>query len=452
MEWQGLREKVIEETYPEEQELGELRQKYKEISDFIEREFGVATHFAGSASRGTCMKNDGDLDIFILFNKKIDELKLENKGLEIGKKTFRQFEEDFEVDYAEHPYTKGRIDDYEVEIVPCYETDPENIKSSVDRTPHHSEWVKENLTEEERKDAVILKNFLDSKDLYGSSLKTQGFSGYLCEILINHYGGFHELVRSVTDWENEKLIDPENYHDGKLPERLEKKFNEEPLKVIDPVDKERNVASVLSLENYSKFIHLCWRFKRNPRMSFFESEQRNYSEFRIKQELKRRGNFLVLEFGTIEEVDDIVYPQMRKTMRRLKSELKKKEFRIYESGFYVDQSTKIFFELDRELPEIREMEGPKVFHGEEHLSEFTSKYENVFIQENRVVAKTEREFTDAKKFLEAFLSDDLKEKGIPDNVSKKIENYSFEDPMEGDSKWLNYLGEKLCLQHKGENK
>ncbi|PSH01511.1 MAG: tRNA CCA-pyrophosphorylase, partial [Nanohaloarchaea archaeon SW_10_44_10] len=155
MEWKRLREKIIEETYPREQELEELRQKYREISDFIEREFGMATHFAGSASRGTCMKNDGDLDIFILFNEETDELELEDRGLEIGKETFKQFGGDFEVDYAEHPYTKGRIDGYEVEIVPCYDTNPENIKSSVDRTPHHSKWVKENLTEEERKDTVI---------------------------------------------------------------------------------------------------------------------------------------------------------------------------------------------------------------------------------------------------------------------------------------------------------
>ena len=452
MEWKRLREKIIQERYPREKELEELRQKYREISDFIEREFGMATHFAGSASRGTCMKNDGDIDIFILFHEETDDLELENKGLEIGKETFKQFEGDFEVDYAEHPYTKGRIDGYEVEIVPCYDTNPENIKSSVDRTPHHSKWVKENLTEEERKDTVILKNFLDSMDLYGSSLKTQGFSGYLCEILINHYGGFHELLKSVADWEDEKLIDPENQHDGELSERLEKKFSDEPLMVIDPVDEGRNVASVLSLENYSRFIYLCWRFRQNPGMGFFKSEEKSYSEFRIKQELKSRSDFLVLEFGSIEEVDDIVYPQMRKTMRRLNNELEKKEFRIYESGFYIGQKTKIFFELDRELPEMQEMEGPKVFHSEEHLSEFTSKYENVFIKKERMVAKTEREFTDAKRFLEAFLSDDLDEKGIPDNVAEKLENYSFKDPLESDSEWLNYLGEKLHLQDKGGNK
>ncbi|PSG99607.1 MAG: CCA tRNA nucleotidyltransferase [Nanohaloarchaea archaeon SW_4_43_9] len=451
MEWKRLREKIIEGTYPREQELEELRQKYREISDFIEREFGMSTHFAGSASRGTCMKNDGDLDIFILFQEETDDLELENRGLEIGKETFQQFGGDFEVDYAEHPYTKGEIDGYEVEIVPCYGTNPENIKSSVDRTPHHSKWVKENLTEEERKDTVILKNFLDSMDLYGSSLKTQGFSGYLCEILVNHYGGFHELVKSVADWEDEKLIDPENQHNGELSERLEKKFSDEPLKVIDPVDEERNVASVLSLENYSRFIYLCWRFRQNPGMGFFKDEERNYSEFRIKQELKRRSDFLLLEFGSIEEVDDIIYPQMRKTMRRLNNELEKKEFRIYESGFYVDQKTKIFFELDRELPEMREMKGPKVFHSEEHLSEFTSKYENVFIKKDRMFAKTERKFTDAKRFLEAFLSDDLEGKGIPGNVAEKLENYSFKDPLESDSEWLNYLGEKLHLQYEGEN-
>lgn len=452
MDWERLREKVIEETYPEEDELEELAEKYEEISDFIQREFSMKTHFAGSASRRTCMKNDRDLDIFILFDEERDELELENRGLEIGKETFQQFEGEFKVEYAEHPYTKGEIDGYEVEIVPCYDTDPEDIKSSVDRTPHHSRWVKENLEEEERKDVVILKKFLKSSGLYGSSLKVQGFSGYLCEILVHHYGSFQELVRAAVNWTDEAFIDPEDQHGGELPEKLEKKFSDEPLKVIDPVDEERNVASVLSLENYSRFIYLCWQFRQDPGMSFFRSEEKEYSEFQIKQELKKRDDLLVLEFESVEEVDDIVYPQMRKTIGRMESELKKKGFRIYESGFFVGQKTKIFFELDRELPEIEEMKGPKVFHGEEHLSEFTSKYDNVFVKEDRVVAKTEREFTDAKKFLEEFLSSDLEKKGIPGNIADKLEEYKFTDPLERDSEWLNYLGEKLQVQHEGVNK
>lgn len=445
MEWKRLREKVLEENYPESEELEQLRQRYQEIADYIQQEFGIDTHFAGSASRGTCMRADNDIDIFLLFPEKLEETELEDRGLRIGKSVFKEFDGEPKVEYAEHPYTKGSINGYEVEIVPCYDTDPESIKSSVDRTPHHSQWVQDRLDEEQRKDVVILKKFLDSHGLYGSSLKIQGFSGYLCEILVHHYGSFQDLVRSTANWREKQIIDPEEYHE-ELPSKLQDKFESDSLVVIDPVDNQRNVASVLSGENYSRFIFLCWKFRQQPGMQFFKADEKDYTEFEIKQEFDRRGDILVIEFDEIEEVDDIVYPQMRKTMRRITGELRKRDFPVYEHGFYAGDTTRIFLELDRELPDIREKKGPKVFHGEEHLSEFTSKYENVYVKEDRAVAKIEREYTDAREFISDFLEKDLESKGIPKNVADQLEEFSFINPLQGSSEWLNYLGEKLRVK------
>ncbi len=446
MDWQRLREKVLEEVYPTEEELESINKKYQEVSDFIEEEFGVETHFAGSAGRQTCMSGDNDIDIFLLFPDDLDPQELEDRGLEIGKKVFSKFNGDYEIEYAEHPYTKGDINGFELEIVPCYDTEPDSIKSSVDRTPHHSRWVKEHLDEKQREDVVILKKFLNTAGIYGSSLKVEGFSGYLCEILIEEHGSFEELVEEVVGWNSEKVIDPEDHHEDSLPGELVKKFDGEPLKVVDPVDPERNVASVLSLENYAKFIHLCWQFQKEPGMDFFREEEETYREFEIKQEVKKRGDFLVIEFENIDEVDDIVYPQMRKTLGRLEQVLEKRSFRIFESGFNVGKKTRIFFELDQELPEVEELEGPKVFHGEDHMEQFTSKYDNVFIREDRLVAKTEREYVNAKELLKDFLSDDLKAKGIPDRVAEKMKKYSFVGPVQDDGEWLNYLGKKLQVR------
>lgn len=445
MNWKRLREKVLEQNYPGERNLAEIQAKYNEIADFIEDEFGAETHFAGSASRGTCMKHDRDIDLFVLMSPELERQELEDRGLDIGKKTFEHFDGRYEIEYAEHPYTKGEIDGYEVEIVPCYDVPAEEIKSAVDRTPHHSRWIQENLDEEERKDVVLMKKFLSVADLYGSSLKVQGFSGYLCELLVAHYGGFKELVESARDWNEGQVIDPENHHKGELPGKLEKKFQDEPLAVIDPVDPERNVASVMSRENFSRFVFLCWRFEQQPGMSFFKEEEREYTEFEVKQELDRRADMLFIEFETPEEVDDVIYPQMRKAMRRLRSELEKNDFRLYETGFYVGEKTRIFFELDQKLPEIKEQEGPEVFHGPEHLEQFTSKYDNVYIEEDKVVAKITREYTDAKSLLDDFLEDDLRKKGIPEYVAEKMENYRF-CSVEGSDEWLNYLGEKLKVE------
>ncbi|MFB6208645.1 MAG: CCA tRNA nucleotidyltransferase [Candidatus Nanohaloarchaea archaeon] len=451
MKFERLRQKVLEENYPSEQELEEIEQKYREISAFIEKEFDQSTHFAGSAGRATCMKDDRDIDIFVLFPESVDPEELEQRALEIGKKTFKEFDGKHHVEYAEHPYVKGRIDGFKVEIVPCYDTGPESIKSSVDRTPHHTRWTEENLSDRQRKDVVVLKKFLDAGGLYGSSLKVRGFSGYLCEILVSESGSFRQLVEEAASWSEDEVLYPAGYYEEKLPSELEEKFSRDELVVIDPVDPERNVASVLSTENYSKFIYRCWRFQSNPGMNYFRSDETEYSEFEVKQELKRRSDFMLVEFENIDDVDDIVYPQLRKALRRLKSELEEKSFRIYESGFYVGQTTKIFFEMDRKLPEVQEKDGPKVFHGRDHLEQFSSKYSNIYVEEDRIKAKTEREFTDAREFLQHFLKEgDLEKKGVPDRVAEKLEDFSFASPLEGDSEWFNYLGEKLKIQH-GEN-
>ncbi len=447
MDTERLREKVLEKFYPGEEELEETHEKYEKIAGFIKEEFSLETHFAGSSSRKTCMKGDRDIDIFVLFSEDTGRKELENHGLEVGKKVFEEFNGEYRIEYAEHPYTRGEINGHEVEIVPCYDVEKGEIKSAVDRTPHHSRWIDENLSEEQRKDVVMLKVFLRAEEIYGSSLKTRGFSGYLSEVLIAEYGSFENLVEAASSWNETEIIDPEGHHE-RLPQELEEKFENDNLVVIDPVDPDRNVASVLSRENYSRFIYRCWRFRQNPGIHFFEEEEYEYTEFGLKQEIDKRAEFLVLEFENPEDVEDIVYPQMRKAMRRLEQVLGKQDFRIFESGFHIGDKTRIFFEMERELPEIEEIKGPKVFHGEDHLAQFSGKYDNIFVKDDRLYAKVEREYTDAKNLLQDFLEENAEERGIPGKVAENIQDFSFTPPLEGDEKWLKYLAEKLHVEEK----
>ena len=449
MQWNQIRRRAVEKFYPEEEEFDELEEAYEKISEFIEKSSGFETFFAGSAGRKTCMTGDRDVDVFVLFPEELERRELEQKGLEIGRKTFEEFDGEYEVEYAEHPYTKGMIEGLEVEIVPCYDTDPENIISAVDRSPHHAEWVRENLSMEQREDVVLLKAFLRASGIYGSSLKVQGFSGYLCELLIYEFGSFRELLESAQEWGEEKVLDPENYHSEGLPEKLEKRFRGENLVVVDPVDSERNVASVLTRENYSRFVFQAWKFSESPGMEFFREEEGiDVENFALRKELDRRGDFIVLEFDVPDRPDDILYPQMRKALRRLRDRLEDAGFRIFESGFHVGDQVRVFFELDETLPEIYYQKGPKVFHGTEHLRQFTEKYDNTFIQDDRVVAKTEREFSNARNLVKSFLdgeASELEEKGVPGNVAEKIKDFRMIDVFQEDEEWLKFLVRKLHL-------
>ena len=448
MNWEKLRQKVLDRFYPSRQELEELETLYSDISTFIQSEYGLETFFAGSAGRETCVAGDKDIDIFVLFPEDTERSKLEDLGLEIGENVFESFDGEFEVEYAEHPYTKGEIQGHEVELVPCVDTSPQDIRSAVDRSPHHAKWVDENLSERQKKDVVVLKSFLKSQGLYGSSLKNRGFSGYLCEVLIAYAGSFEDLVHEASSWRTDKLIDIGDHHDH-LPQYLEEKFSDSSLKVVDPVDGERNVASVLTSENYAKFVYSSWRFSQNPGMNFFTEEDLDLDKFRLKQELDDRGEFIVIELDKIDEPDDIVYPQMRKAIGRLEEILEQKDFRLYSKGFHVGSKIKVFFETSASERNIKIKQGPKPFHSQGHVSEFTSKYDNTFIENERICAKIEREYTHPKDLLHDFIDQSesgLKEDGIPGNVAEKLVDASFVKPMNGDEEWLKFLYKRLRLE------
>jgi len=439
MDLTTVKQKALETYYPSEKELKEADQIFQKISDFIYEEHGLKSHFAGSAGRQTCRKGDKDVDIFILFPESTSRKELEQKGLEIGKSVFKEFGGEHHVEYAEHPYTKGDLLEHEIEIVPCIDTAPDQIRTSVDRTPHHTRWVKENLDENQKKDVVALKAFLDAQNLYSSSLKTQGFSGYLCEVLIAYYGSFEQLITSSKSWEQQERIQFEE---------SEKEFNSN-FVVVDPVDPNRNVAAVLSDENYAKYIFEAWKLDQKPSRSKFSSEA-EFSEFELKQELKRRSDILVLEFQRPkDEVDDIIYPQLRKLERRINQKIQKADFRIFESGVHADEEKcRIFFELNRTLPEVEIIKGPKVFHNERHIEQFHQKYENTFVKNQRVCAKTQRRFLDAQELIKNFLEGDieqLRQKGVPNQLAPHVKESKFSDPLEGEEKWLKYLYRKFNL-------
>ena len=451
MDWNRLRQKLLEKFYPEENEINETEEMYSEISNYIKKEFAVETKFCGSTARKTFMTGDKDIDIFLLFDKEIERNELEEKGLKIGKKVFEKFEGEYQKEYADHPYSKGTIEVLEVEIVPCYDTKIGKTQSSVDRTPHHTEWCLENLNKKEREDVVLLKSFLTANNLYGSSLKNKGFSGYLCEILISKYGGFKELIEQAQNWNKEKVIDIENHHEGALPTKLKEKFHESNLIVIDPTDPERNVASVLSSENYAKFTYNSIKFNEKPGLDKFEEDLKNFTTTEIKKEIDDRGQVTVIEFPKLDKVDDILYPQMRKTIKRITKIIKENDFVIYQKGFHVSESKiRIYFETIDNLPDIKQLKGPAPFHGKKHVLEFEQKYSNTWIKGERLRTKVERDHTRIKQLLKSKITrnqEKLRKNGIPEDIAGKIEEYRFVNPVQNDQQWLNYLGQQFNIDN-----
>ena len=284
-----LEEQVLERIKPSPEEkkkleeiASELLQKVSDAARILGIN-GITPKLVGSAARNTWISGTHDLDVFIAFPESTSREELENNGLLIAREVAREGQ-NIEERYAEHPYLNIEYKGFDVDLVPCFAVDSaSNIKSAVDRTPFHNEFIKMSIPGRED-DVLIMKQFMKGTGTYGSELRTQGFSGYLTEILIIHYGSFRNTIRNVCNWKPGLTIDMLEH--GTLK-------HHDPLVVIDPTDPKRNVAAALSSNQFAKFIDVCRSYAEEPSEEFFfPKEKEPYAEGRDQRHDELKGEFL----------------------------------------------------------------------------------------------------------------------------------------------------------------
>jgi len=403
---------VLKRVKPREAE----RKRLKKVADMlIERvnracsmlDLPARAMLVGSAARGTWLRSERDIDIFILFPEDLPREELEKKGLAVARKVAgKRGKEQF----AEHPYVTSEFEGFEVDLVPCYEVaDARKIKSAVDRTPHHNRYISKRLTPELADEVLLLKQFMLGAGTYGAELKVQGFSGYLCELLILHYRSFNEAINAASKWAPGSIIDLE----GSYPDQAEVKalFEGQPLIVIDPVDTNRNVGAAVSMQNFATFVRACQDFMRGPNMRFFFPRRvKLLSKRDVERTLRRRGTRLFcIVFKSPDIVPDILYPQLRKTERALAAGLERSGFRVLRSDVWANDKSIILLELTiAELPRAQVHIGPpiKVDVGDFVRTHLRSKrkFAGPFIDSSgRLAFEVKRRQTDARRALEQAL-------------------------------------------------
>jgi tRNA nucleotidyltransferase (CCA-adding enzyme) len=353
----------------------------------------------GSVARGTWLRDERDIDIFILFPEELSREDLERQGLAVAREVAgRNGRERF----AEHPYVMMEFKGFDVDLVPCYDiAKPSEIKSAVDRTPHHQRYMKEQLTPELVDEVLLVKKFMEGIGVYGAELKTQGFSGYLCELLALHHGSFQKLIEAASEWKPEVIIDHErSYTDESEPAIL---FEGQPLVVIDPVDPNRNVAAAVSVQNFAVFVRACQEFLSGPRQEFFFPTKVKLLDAReVRRILKQRGTkMFCVVFGTPELVPDVLYPQLRKTEHALVARFMQAGFEVQRSDVWGDSKSVILLELGAsKLARVQTRVGPPVtIEVKDFIQEHLKSKEKItgpFVNAaGRVVFELEREETDA---------------------------------------------------------
>lgn len=428
MDLDSVCKNVLRTIVPAKKERTEVEKVYskiKEVADKNARAFSARAMFCGSIAKGTWLAGHKDLDLFLLF-KGISRQLLEEHGLMLAKSIVQDLGGEYKIAYAEHPYLRAEILGFSVDIVPAFDVpNPARIRSSVDRTPWHVRWVLKNLDPGLRDEVRLLKMFCKGIGIYGSDLKTCGLSGYLCELLIAYHGLFKNFLHAASNWEAGEVIDPAG--SWKLHGAARKKFRE-PLIVIDPVDRNRNVASVLSAENFFLLIKQVQEFLAEPSELFFFQKEREFTLDDIIRHIKKREtNVTLISFPAPDVLPDVLWPQLRRAAKRLHGYLCDLGFHPIGHTVWSDEKVAVIMlelEIDR-LPRIELKTGPSIFD-RRNSKNFIRHYAEcrLFIEKDRWVAETKRVHTQVADALKDLLSKDsvgLCEAGIPRHLAKKIE-------------------------------
>ena len=409
--------------------MNEIKEKVLNIAEQHAKVYNCEVMLCGSFAKNTWLPKKYEMDVFILFSPKVDRDRLEELGLIIGKRVAEDLGAEYVIEYAEHPYVRIKYRDVQIDIVPAYKVEKASEKiSAVDRTPFHTKYVKEKIGNILNDEVRLLKKFMLANEIYGADAKVNGFSGYVCELLIIHYGTFLNVLKAAANWKPVTIIDIENYYSEHEKEFLPKIFKGQPLIIIDPVDKDRNAAAAVSVENYFKFINLARKFLENPSISFFEPkkyEPINEAEL-IKYQMDRRIELIVLRFFRPKVVDDIIYPQMRKFAKRVENILLKYNFKVLNKGVFCNEKY-CYLVLEMEifkLPKIEKKIGP-IFTDLQNSRRFLEKYKDylTYVENDRWVAEVPRKFVRAiDKIIDSLSKDEktLRDKGIPSFVAMQI--------------------------------
>jgi len=373
----------------------------------IKLEFDVSIVPVGSITRDTWLPGKTDLDIFILFKKSFPEEKLGESVISIVEEAFGKYT----LRYSAHPYARVKLRGFEIDVVPAY--DVENaleLRTPVDRSPLHAKFLEERMTPNLARDVRLLKAFVKGMGAYGAEVKVEGFSGYLCELLVLYYGSFLDVIRAAKDWKEPVVIDM-----AKMVSSTEEatRLFPNPLIVIDPVDPRRNVASALSRTQFYRFKAAAKAFLKSPSEKFFlEREVRQPDEEYVLSLVEKRGTYLAaLLFDGLSEAPDTLWTQAKSGARKLHKLLKNNGFPVIHADGFTNESSSVLILIEtpsRLISPIEVREGPEV--GRPGESEFIKKHlgaENTisgpFICENRWFVLKRRKNNDVKSFIKGII-------------------------------------------------
>jgi len=393
-------------------------------SAFSKSRYRVEVLIEGSVAKDTWLKGETEVDIFVRFPTEYE--KEEIGGVTISTAKGLWGEERCEERYAEHPFVTARVKGLKYDIVPCFRSKPGEWKSATDRTPYHTEFVRNKLSSEEKDEARLLKRFTKGIDAYGAEIKVGGFSGLLCELLVYNFKTFRKTIGAMSSLKLPLLIDPMDYYHGQEKE-ASRAFNPG-LIVVDPSDERRNVAAALTQTKLGDMMAASTAFTKRPNTKFFFPLRRSMSAIQLRKAIRREGRqLLAIELGKANAPPDIFWGQLYSARDKIQSIMRNADFDVARIMAWTDERTSSFIIMElesRTLPLLRKKTGPPIGspHTQRYMDIYASGRDVVgpWIQGERFYIMTRRRHLDASAYLRGALSEYARSGGMPSLIAQRI--------------------------------
>ena len=139
-----------------------LRQYYSPmITDVVlGGSFAKGTWLKRKDIHDNSVKSDGctDIDIFIKIDVSLQIEEFDELAKKIAKQSLSGYNP--RLRYSSHPYVEAYVKGIRVNVVPCYNVEKGRWKSAADRSPFHTEYIRDNLDDEKKNQVRLLKKFL----------------------------------------------------------------------------------------------------------------------------------------------------------------------------------------------------------------------------------------------------------------------------------------------------
>ena len=390
-----LEQNVLERIVPSPDVVASIQERADRLKGIVEEYIAshgieVEARFAGSFSKGTFL-SDPDLDLFLMFPDTVSEQEMKLIGLQAGEDILHGIRM-----FSDHPYTRGNFEGLDVDMVPCFRIDSTaHLKSAVDRTPFHTEFVNSHLDDDGRNQVRLLKRFMKGIGAYGAEQDSRGFSGYLCELLVVRFGSFRGVLEAASHWRDGTVISVK----GSGPEIVA------PLVVYDPVDPKRNVASAVHLDTLSLLIVAARAYLSEPRMEFFFPNRRSpMTAGALRDTVAVHGGRLVsATFDRPDAIEDNLHSQLWKTQAAFAKKLDDFGFGVIRAVHRMNENgMTVVFEVERDvLPKTFRHEGPPAWvNSDSFMAKWRGgPFGDPFIEDGRWRVVSERQYTVAADML-----------------------------------------------------